>query len=79
MKTSEEAGGHVCPKCGVSSIHRSSMPWHLSWWLPRLVMRSRPYRCDNCAARFWDRPLSSTRAAGTQSRAGQTSELRVGG
>jgi hypothetical protein len=72
MKTSGGAGGHMCPRCGVSSIHRSSMPWFLHWWLPRIFLRSRPYRCDNCSSRFWDRPLSPAQA-GSGSRAGTES------
>lgn len=53
------SGGHVCPACGSTVIHRSS---RVSWavrLIPWMFRRMRLYRCEECWTRFWDRAASA--------------------
>jgi len=58
------SGGHVCPTCGSTEIHRSS---RVSWavrLIPWMFRRMRLYRCEECWTRFWDRPASLSERTG---------------
>jgi hypothetical protein len=57
--TSEPQPGHICPKCFSEDVRRA----HRQTFLDGLVRLFgwRVYRCQECRARFYDRPTQRAR------------------